>query len=171
MAVEEFIPISRGGVAFRGVSAAVFTLLGIGFIAWGVMAAVAGSVLGLLVLVLIGVPCVAAFGPILVGAWHSSRSRGLRLTSDGFQSPGEGLIRWRDVAAFEPVGSEEAGITHIRVVFRPDAELSSRVKLSRLLGRIKFYGGPAYLPLMEFATGDTPLVETLRWWWAEFRLD
>lgn len=100
----------------------------------------------------------AMFGTVFLASVRALATDGLVLGEDGFTYSGR-RYPWSQIATFTPVGL--FGKSHVRIVFRPDAELSNGQRFAEQCGRFGFYHPATHIPIKGFRTGGEPLVGVL----------
>ena len=146
------LPLARSHWLFQlaGSSVAITAALLLGG------AAVAG-VAGLVYLPL-AVVALALFGTVFVAAVQALATDGLVLGERGFTHAGR-EYRWADVAEFTPVGF--LAKSHVRIVFRPDAQPGFRCRLAHQLGRVGVFDPATHIPIRGYRTGGESLATVL----------
>ncbi|MDY6996971.1 MAG: hypothetical protein SW019_10265 [Actinomycetota bacterium] len=107
---------------------------------------------------LLAVAGLVLFGMVFVATVRVLATDGLTLHRDGFGYGGR-QYRWSQIAEFTPVGF--VAKSHVRIAFRPDADLDGTVRLAQTCGRFGFYHPAAHLPVKGFATDGRPLAAVL----------
>lgn len=120
-------------------------------------AAVTG-IAGLIYLPL-AVVALAMFGTVFVATVQALATEGLVLREDGFSHCGRDYL-FADVADCVPVGF--LAKSHVRIVFRPDAEPGLRCRLTEQLGRLGFFDPVTHIPIRGYRTGRDSLTVALR---------
>ena len=120
-------------------------------------AAVVANVASLVYLPL-AVVALALFGTVFVAAVQALATDGLVLGERGFTHAGR-EYRWADVAEFTPVGF--LAKSHVRIVFRPDAQPGFRCRLAHQLGRVGVFDPATHIPIRGYRTGGESLATVL----------
>jgi len=146
------LPLARSHWLFQlaGSSVAITAALLLG-------AAVVANVASLVYLPL-AVVALALFGTVFVAAVQALATDGLVLGERGFTHAGR-EYRWADVAEFTPVGF--LAKSHVRIVFRPDAQPGFRCRLAHQLGRVGVFDPATHIPIRGYRTGGESLATVL----------
>ena len=146
------LPLARSHWLFQlaGSSVAITAALLLG-------AAVVANVASLVYLPL-AVVAVALFGTVFVAAVQALATDGLVLGERGFTHAGR-EYRWADVAEFTPVGF--LAKSHVRIMFRPDAQPGFRCRLAHQLGRVGVFDPATHIPIRGYRTGGESLATVL----------
>ena len=146
------LPLARSHWLFQlvGSSVAITAALLLG-------AAVVANVASLVYLPL-AVVALALFGTVFVAAAQALATDGLVLGERGFTHAGR-EYRWADVAEFTPVGF--LAKSHVRIMFRPDAQPGFRCRLAHQLGRVGVFDPATHIPIRGYRTGGESLATVL----------
>lgn len=146
------LPLARSHWLFQlvGSSVAITAALLLG-------AAVVANVASLVFLPL-AVVALAMFGTVFAAAVQALATEGLALGEQGLTYAGR-HYRWAEIAEFKPVGF--LAKSHVRIVFRPDAEPGLRGRLAQQLGRVGFFDPVTHIPIRGYRTGGESLAAVL----------
>jgi len=146
------LPLARSYWLFQlaGSSVAVTAALLLG-------GAAAAGVAGVVYLPL-AVVALAMFATMFAAAVQALATDGLVLHRERFSYGGRDY-RFCDIADFVPVGF--LAKSHVRIVFRPDAEVGLRCRVAQQLGRFGFFDPVTHVPVRGYRTGTESLSAVL----------